>query len=166
MTLLFAQSTLPPPQTIRETAKEVVARPYFHLDSPNAGDTTPLILRILRWLMKPFEWLFDSLEGLPEAVRWLIVILCVVICVALIAHIIYTLLAAVRGPLYRKNHFQLPETKDADPRDFERRAELALSHEDYIGAIRLLFRATLRRLELFEKKKFRPGITNRELLTR
>ena len=39
-------------------------------------------------------------------------------------------------------------------------------HADYIGAIRLLFRSALRRLELAERRKFRPGFTNRELLRR
>jgi len=166
MNLLLAQSTLPPPAAIREAAKNVVARRYYHLDSAEASDYTPLILKIFRWLLKPFELLFDSLEGLPEAVRWLIVLLCVVVCVALVAHIIYTLIAAIRAPLYLRQHPQGSTHKEYDPRDFEQQAELALSREDYIGAIRLLFRATLRRLELFEKKKFRPGITNRELLKR
>jgi hypothetical protein len=48
----------------------------------------------------------------------------------------------------------------------EQLAERASLAGDYIGGVRLLFRAALRRIELFEHKKLRPGITNRELLRR
>jgi hypothetical protein len=165
MPLLLAETTLDSP-AIRQAARNVVSRPYFELDSRSPRDHTPLILEIIRWLLTPFRWLFENMEGLPEAVRWLVVIACFILCVALIAHILYTLLAAIRAPvLYRK--LQLESTKkEADPSDLEQKADAAVARQDYIGAVRLLFRATLRRLELFEKKKFRPGITNRELLSR
>jgi hypothetical protein len=92
--------------------------------------------------------------------------LCVVICVALIAHIIYTLIKAVSDPTIRRR-LQLDSTsREIDPDEIERDAELVGAQGDYIGAVRLLFRAALRRLEIFEKKKFRPGITNREVVRR
>ena len=53
--------------------------------------------------------------------------------------------------------------REIGPDEFEQQAALAETNRDYIGAVRLLFRAALRRLEIFEKKKFRPGITNREV---
>jgi hypothetical protein len=166
MQLLSGQSTLPPPAAIRETARNIVSRPYFELDSAKFRDEPPLLFQIIGWLLKPFFWLFNSLSGLPDAVRWLIVITCVVLCALLIAHIFYTLLKAIRGPaLHRKQVLSL-SAFEVDPRELERKAELALAQQDYIGAIRLLFRAIVRRLEVFEKKKFRPGITNRELLGR
>jgi len=165
MTLLLAQNALPP-AAVREAARNVVSRSYYELQPRAQHDTTPLVLELIRWLLTPFRWLFEGMAGLPDAVRWIVVIASFVVCVALIAHILYTLFAAVRGPVLNRK-LRLDSTKkEFDPRDLEREAEAAVAKEDYIGAVRLLFRATLRRLELFEKKKFRPGITNRELLSR
>jgi hypothetical protein len=55
---------------------------------------------------------------------------------------------------------------EIDPEALVREAERAGRDGDYIGAIRLLFRAALRRMEVVEKRKLRPGATNRELLRR
>lgn len=162
----MAQDELPSAESIREAAREVVGRSHFDLDSSRQEGGTPLFLEILRWILRPFFWLFDRLEGLPEFLRWLIVILCVVACIALIAHIIYTLIKAVGDPTNRRRLQLDSAAREIDPTEIERDAELAGAQGDYIGAIRLLFRAALRRLEVFEKKKFRPGITNREVVRR
>jgi hypothetical protein len=166
MVLLLAQATLPPSESIRETAQQVVSRPYFILDSARQSDGVPLFLVILRWILTPFFWLFDQLHGLPEVLRWLIVVLCVVLCVALIAHILYTLIKAIGGPVIRGRPQYNLSSREVDPSELEKQAELVLAKGDYIAAVRLLFRAALRRLEIFEKKKFHPGITNRELVRR
>src|SRR5262249_53252949 len=135
-------------------------------DSAGPRDQTPLFLEIIRWILTPFRWLFDVLEGLPAVVTWFIVITCFVLTVLLIGHIIFSLVRAIRGPLRQQKTLLNGTSKEYDPKELENQADLAFAREDYIGAIRWLFRATLRRLELFEKKKFRPGITNRELLRR
>jgi hypothetical protein len=166
MTYLLAQSQLPPPATIRGAAREVISRPYYKLDSSAPEDATPLLLQLLRWIFKPFKWLFDQMEGLPDAIRWMAVIACVIVSIALVAHILYTLVKALANPVARRR-ISLSETShELDPVEFEQQAALAETNRDYIGAVRLLFRAALRRLEIFENKKFRPGITNRELVRR
>jgi hypothetical protein len=166
MSYLLAQSQLPPPASIREAAREVISRPYYKLDSSTSEDATPLLLQLIRWILKPFQWLFDQMEGLPDAVRWIVVIFCVVLCVALIGHILYTLIKAVGNPVARRRISLADPTREIGPDEFEQQAALAETNRDYIAAVRLLFRAALRRLEIFEKKKFRPGITNRELVRR
>jgi hypothetical protein len=166
MTSLMAAGALPPPAAIREAARDVLARPYFDLDSVGPRDQAPLFLEIIRWILTPFRWLFEILDGLPEAVRWLIVLACLVLAAVLIGHILFALARSIRGPLLQRKSQLNAAAKEGDPKEFEKQADLAVAREDYIGAIRWLFRATLRRLELFEKKKFRPGITNRELLRR
>jgi hypothetical protein len=159
-------SELPPADAIRQAAKEVVARPYYRLGLDGDADGEPLILRILRWIFKPFRWLFDSMEGLPDLLRWAIVIVCALACAAIISHIVYTLLMAIRGPsLGRGGTYDSP-TREVDPTDLEQQADRISREGDHIGAIRLLFRAALRRIELAEKRKLRPGFTNRELLKR
>lgn len=166
--MLFAATSpeLPPPDAIRRAAEEVVARSYYKLGLDGASDSEPLILRILRWISKPFRWLFESMEGLPDVLRWVIVIVCALLCVAIISHIVYTLLSAIRGPMLGRGGTYDPGIREVDPTELEEQAERMSGGGDHIGAIRLLFRAALRRIELAEKRKLRPGFTNRDLLRR
>jgi hypothetical protein len=167
----ISDATLPPPDAIRQTANEVVSRPYYDLGAGPPRDWTPpwwleLLQSIIEWIVEPFRWLFDSLEGLPDAVRWLIVILAALLAAALIGHILYSLITAVRGPSSRKLGAYQSSHRLVDPSELEQEAERAGARGDYIGAIRLLFRAALRRIELAENRNFLPGFTNRELLRR
>ena len=50
--------------------------------------------------------------------------------------------------------------------DLELKAEQAEAQGDFIGAVRLLFRASLLRIERAEERPIRRGITNWELLRR
>lgn len=151
---------------IRETAREVVLRPYFELESSRNSDGKPLVVTILEWIAKPFLWLFDQMAGLPAVLQWLIVIACVVVALLLLGHIIFTLAKAIRNPNLLKRSQLAKYIDEVDPVDFEQQAQLLGAQGDYIGAIRALFRAAIRRLEIFERKKVRPGITNRELVRR
>jgi hypothetical protein len=166
MLTILAQATLPPPDAIRQTAQDVVSRKYYDLGDARRSELPPIWWEILRWLLTPFEWLFNSMEGWPDFVRWTIVILCFALLLALIVHIIYTFITAIRGPAARRHGPYISAHVEIDPAALELQAEQAGSGGDYIGAIRLLFRAALRRIEVAEKKKLRPGSTNRELLRR
>jgi hypothetical protein len=160
--------SLPEPDVIRRTAQEVIQRPDYRLDPVPEGGRTILdwALQLLGWIIKPFQWLFHAMEGMPDFLRWIIVIGLFVVLVALVAHIIYSIVAAVRGPR-RQAVFDADSLHTApDPETLERRAQQAVQNGDYISAIRLLFRACLLRLEPLEKQKFRPGMTNREHLRR
>jgi hypothetical protein len=157
----------PPPDVIRTTADSVLARPYFKLDRPTSDDSEPLIFRIIEWILTPFKWLFDSLEGLPDFLRWIIVVVAAIVCALLIMHIVYSLLNALGEPRSRKKKLAVgAAAREAPPEQLEREAEGLAERGDLIGAVRVLFRAALRRLEVAEQKKFRPGFTNRELLRR
>lgn len=166
--MLFAAAAaeLPNPAEIRRAAEEVVARSYYQLGVDGDDDSEPLLFRIIRWILKPFRWLFDSMEGLPDLLRWGIVFVCATLCAAIAWHIVYTLLAAMRGPASLRTLEYDSTGREVDPSDLERQAELVSQSGDHIGGIRLLFRAVLRRIELAEKRKMRPGFTNRELLKR
>ena len=122
MSLLLAQSTLPPAGSIREKAAEVVSRPYYELDASRPGGT-PLIVEFFRWLSAPFKSLFDMLEGVPDPLRWLIVILCVLACIGLVAHIIYSLATTMSGPLARRRPSYDDAAQEVDPQEFETQAE-------------------------------------------
>ncbi|HEX6962603.1 MAG TPA: DUF4129 domain-containing protein [Lacipirellula sp.] len=162
----LAQAPVPSSDEIRRIAAEVVARDYFRIDEARDASEPPLWLVIFKWIIKPFVALFELLDGLPDVLRWLIVIGAVILCIALIAHITYVLMAAVRGPgAGSRKGYTPPETK-LDPQSLERSARERERDGDYIGAIRLLMRAATRRLEIAEERPFRPGVTNRQVLRR
>ena len=162
----LVEHALPADSEIRRAAAEVVARPHFQLDRARSDGGEPWLVTFFRWLLKPFRALFEMLEGFPVAIQWLIVVLAVLICLALIAHIVYTLAGAIRGPLQRSKRAFVSPVPKADPTTLERDAAAYAAAANYIDAIRLLLRAALRRIELAENKAFRPGITNRQLLRR
>lgn len=166
MSLSFAATKLPSPDAIRKSAQEVISRPYYDLEQTSSQDSSPLLLDLLRWIFTPFRWLYHALEGLPEFVRWFIVVAALFVCILLIAHIMYTLVAAIREPARRKDLKYRSTKSEEYPADLERQAESRVADGDFMGGIRLLFRAALRRIELAEMKRFRPGVTNHELLKR
>jgi len=159
---------LPDPETIRRTAEEVIQRPDYRPEPlAESGKTLlDLFFELLEWLLTPFAWLFDSLQGLPDWLRWLIVVGLFVLLVALVTHVIYTIAVALRGPRRAGKHGEIGKARRLDPAALERQAEAAAAGADYIGAIRLLFRACLLRLAAGEQRAFRPGLTNREYLRR
>lgn len=155
-------------ETIRRTAEQVLRRPEFQLDPRPDPGTTLLdwFLRALGWILAPFRWLFDAMEGLPDVVRWLVVIGLFAVLAVLVAHIAYTIVRAVAGPSRASGLSTAVRAAPRDPAALERQATEAGSHGDFLTAIRLLFAACLLRLEAAERRVFRPGTTNREHLRR
>ena len=154
-----AASPLPDPETIRRTAEQVLRRPDYQLDpQPDSGATLlAWLLRLLHWILTPFRWLFDVLAGLPDWLRWPIVLGLAALLILLVLHIGYTIVRAVSGPGQKRGlAAALPRTP-RDPAALERQAAEAVSRGDFITAIRLLFLACLLRLELAEKRVFAPA---------
>jgi hypothetical protein len=165
MTFL-AVADLPSSETLREKAEEVVSRAYYELEAGEPPEDPSRLLDLIRAILKPFEWLYDRMEGVPDSIRWVIIIFLAALLLLLIAHIVYTLVGAIRGPAAKRRRAYTPSSRDVDPADLEIQAEKAGQGGDFIGGVRLLFRAALRRIEIAEKKRLRPGFTNRELLRR
>jgi hypothetical protein len=165
-----ADSPLPDPETIRRVAGEVLRRPHYQLHpQPDSGATLlEWLLRFLRWILTPFQWLFHAMEGLPGWLRWPIVLGLAVLLILLVLHIGYTFVNAVRGSGFgpKRGLARAVPSPARDPAALERQAAEAASRGDFITAIRLLFTACLLRLELVEKIVSRAGTTNREHLRR
>lgn len=159
-------AALPAGDQIRRKAEEVLARPEYDLKGGLDRETVSLVLRIILWILSPIRWLLEKMEGLPWPLRWMVVVLLVVVVLALIAHIIWTFAHALRGTGPRGKGAALIRERPVVPQELEAEADLLASRGNLIGAIRLLFRASLRRIELMEEKPFRRGITNREILRR
>lgn len=151
---------------IRQKAAEIVARSDYQLEQGLDENSRSLLMTALSWIMKPFIWLFQSMEGLPTAIKMFVIVVLVIILVALIAHIVYSIVSAVRGTRrIAKNHSAIRD-RPLNPIELEKSATAAAEQGHHIEAIRLLLKAALVRIEQAEEKKFRAGITNREILKR
>lgn len=161
--------TPPDPEAIRRTAAEILSGPEFQVErDTRAGDTlVDIMLQILEWIIAPFRWLFEAMDGLPEGMRWLIVIGLFLLLVFLVGHIIYTLTSTLR-PSTRNSKFisALSSNRKLSAEEFEQLAQEAITQHDYISAVRFLFRASLVHLHALEGRVLSPGLTNRQYLRR
>lgn len=164
----MASASLPDPDVIRRTADEVIRRSAFQLEpQPESGKTfLDYLLRFLEWISTPFRWLSELLSGLPYWLRWPIFVGLTTLVILLVLHLIYSLVTAMRRPLRGSGLAAIDANTQCDPETIERQAAEAAARGNHIAAIRLLFRASLMRLDLAEKRKTRAGTTNREYLRR
>ena len=160
--------SLPSAQELREKAMEIVSGRDYQINSGQSDNSWSLLLllEIIRWILAPFIWLFNLTEGLPDFLRWMIVLGLAALVVLLIWHIAYSLATVIRRPKRIVDTGSDSRHRRIGPEEVERLASEAARRTDYITAIRFLFRASVLRLELAEKKSHRPGTTNRELLRR
>ncbi len=155
-------------EVLRAKIREVLARPDYVLDPVASDDET------LRWwlwmielLLTPIRWLFGLTAGLPEVLRWLIVICLSLLLLGLLWHILSSLFSALRGSSSREVlAFAVNLTSGPDAELLERLAEEAGQRGEWIEAVRLLMRASVARLEQRERRTYRRGTTNREHLRR
>lgn len=153
-------------EAIRQKAAEVVARSDYQLEQGLDETSRSLLMIAISWIIKPFIWLFDSMDGLPTVVKMIVIVVLVLILVGLIAHIIYSILSAIRGAKRIAGGSSTNRDRPLDPVELEELATAAAHETRYVEAIRLLLKAALVRIEQAEEKKFRAGITNREILKR
>jgi hypothetical protein len=159
---------LPAPESIRDAAKTVLARPDFQADgSADAaegllGYLHRLLIEILGRFRDFFEWLYQ----MSPVLAWLLIAALVITVVMLIGHILWTIVMVVRGGRRQALLDDELAGRKIDPAELAAEAERARRDENYILGVRLLFRACLGVLEEREGKRFRPGSTNREHLAR
>jgi hypothetical protein len=151
---------------IRRKANEVVARAEYQLDEGLSEESQTLWLMLLRTLLRPFVWLSDVMGGLPAFMQVMVIILLVIVVLALMTHIIWSIVAAARGKRRGNQTAGAGTVRESDPKELEAAAERAATKGNYLEGIRLLFRASLIRIERAQKRKLRVGITNRELIRR
>lgn len=152
-------------ETIRRTATEVLAGPGFRLDS-GVSDPEPSLLLELLFLF--VEWIFNAfrfLQGLPAVLQFVIAAALVGILAILVWHIVATILS-VCGP--RRAALPAGQTRlpSVRPEDLEQSADAAARAGNLVTAVRYLFQAALRRIEIAAGTPWPRGLTDRELLAR
>jgi hypothetical protein len=154
-------------QTIRRTAEEVLRRPEFHRQQA-VNPRSRLIawlLDLLDLVLQPILHFFAGLWEMSPFLAVAVVVLLIVVLVALVAHIAYTFHQAMQKRT-KVARLGALAPKIIDPRLLEIEAEEAAHRQDYIGAVRLLFRASILQLDERDRRASRPGVTNREYLRR
>jgi uncharacterized protein DUF4129 len=166
--LLAAASPLPGPERVRNTAREVLARPEFQVDGSTeaAEGLWAYLHRLGSAVLDLFRGLFESLYTMSPILAWLVVGALVLTLLLLLGHIGYTLYMVLRK---RGRETALDDAigvRTIKPAELAKQAESAEAGGDHILGVRLLFRACLAELEEREGRTFRPGATNREHLAR
>jgi hypothetical protein len=164
------ESRLPvPADQLHERIRDVLSRPdYVDAAGEPSSELAALIAKLIGWLLSALRWLFGLTQGLPEFLRWTIVGVLIVVLLLLLGHIAWSLHRAITGADVRRRDGRLvpDEQPQLQPMELEHMAEQAASRGELIEAVRLLFRASLLRLEQGEKRPFRRGTTNRQHLIR
>lgn len=155
---------MPDPSQIRDAAEMVLASPGYSLNlyEPPYFDQLRDGVRWLNELIAPLWSFGEDLYKASPVLFWIFTAILLLIVFALIGHIIYSFRAAFARRQIKE--YQAAQSEPAlDPAHWEKRAETAARKEDFILALRLLFRAGLLRLE---GGKVRPAATNREYVRR
>ena len=160
---MFASVTVNP-DTIRETAREVLAGPRYQIAPTEGADLLSLLLRFLEWVFSPFVGLFGILSGVSLVLAWLVFGIVITSVVVLICFVFFRLATIQR---VGRIACSMPiEQHNRDPAHLEKLANDSLEARDFVVAVRLFLMATLLRLEQAQEKRFRLGMTNREHLRR
>jgi hypothetical protein len=159
----------PSEEQLRSTLQEVLSRSDYQTGTPSEPSEGMLYLlaTLMRWVLAPFRWIFEMTAGMPEFLRWVIVIGLSVVLVAVFVHMGWTLIQAMTGGRRTQRSVALPSDMahtELSVAELEQAAEQAVGQGELIEAVRYLFRATLTSLSEREKRRFRRGMTNRQYL--
>lgn len=157
-------------ETIRKTTYEILQNPEYQLTSlegfAHIRDKLISVLeRIAEWL-EPVGRFFDALYNNSPVVYYLVLAGLFLLLFGLMYHILWSFRAAAR----KRARAALYATVEIDelkhPGIWETRAKEALDSGNYLFAIRFILTASLIRLEIARKGRFRKAATNREYLIR
>jgi len=158
-----APSGSPDAGQIKEAIAEVLKSSAYDLDmSSRYRIDLTWLWDFLRWLFKPLVRFLDMLSNLSPVAYWVVIIGLITVAVALTAHIVYTVFAAIKNPRYAHEALDLDTVQD--PALLKSEAERCAAQGDYVGASRMLFRAALLMLEAKRGGHLLTGLTNTEYL--
>lgn len=160
---------LPSSDRIRDISEDVLSASKYQLETAAPKGALAEIyaqfLQLVEWLLTPFRWLVESLNGFPPILRNLIIVFLCLLLVALATHIVFSVVRAVQVKKRKKVEFKLESELVQDPKVLEDESNRAAQAGDPLLAIRLLFKACLLRISEKQKRPIRKGTTNREHLS-
>lgn len=129
---------------------------------PPAMNWLGTVAKWLDWILRPIFNVGSGLKAVSPVAYYTVIVLLVLVLLALIWHIIYSLRLIVSKKRYARYSPQAP-SKPIDSTGYAKLAQEMAEKGDYITAIRLLFRSCLLKLD---SEHLRPAITNREYIRR
>jgi len=162
------EGTLPPPETIRSTAHDVLQRTQYELNAfePTSAPILKRLIKFVGGLLDQLYAYFQQLYSLSPVMAWVVVIGLFVVVGLLVWHMIYSLQQALGVQAHGTTTAETQRDAGVIPEEWEKRARECAMSGDYIGAVRALFIASICTLEAAQKKTMRRGATNREYLKR
>lgn len=154
------------PDEIRQATQRVLSSDDYRLDLEEHA-LQPFwerLWEILVSILHTIAGFFSFLDGMPQVVRWIIILALLVILVLLVGHILAAIVSAIRSPQkQRRTIFDTIETRD-HPDRWEQESLRLAEVGNFVEASRLLLQASLVRLEAAFDRPFRRAATNREYL--
>lgn len=152
---------------IRRKAIEVLQRAEYQraLSDAESGGGDNLLLKAVRWLLDGIAALADALSFLGFLKYPVAILLCLAL-VGLIYRMVRALAGTARLPVRMERERRECGVRAAEPEEYEALAASARRDDRFVEAVRWLLWAALLRIEQAEKRKPRPGATNRELVRR
>ena len=162
---LAATEALPPPEAIHAEAERILRQPEFHPDpAPLYAPWAEMVRRILGRAFHAVAPLFEGLFGISPLLYWVAVVGLAIAAVGLVFHLGNAIRHAFGGAASKGGRFVNGVVFSESPEGWEKQAWRAGADGDAIGAVRLLFKACLLRLDTARGKAMRKGATNRECL--
>ena len=167
-----AAATTPPDRPaeglLRQQIKEILSQPEYQTEYPMwlsklSAQAMELLVRVLRWIfMNPA---MERLYAQWPVLYWLFV----AVLAALLALLLYHILATIRGAFgprrrRRRKPSEEPAPPVTSPARLQQRARQLAARGDFAGALRALYQSCLRRLERQGYLRYHPGLTNGEYL--
>jgi len=150
-------------ERIREATATVLSRSEYDLTNPDIYIMDfSWLLAIIDWILSPLWRLFEGMGDLPQGMQYVIIGGLMLVLIAMIAHIAYTVVMA-----FRRDEFTVSSLDEDQPVTVEDLVGTAQRHADagdFVDASRALYRAALLALEEKRDGRLRKGLTNTEYL--
>lgn len=158
---------VPQPDQIRQTASDVLKRPYYRLDEDTRlAELWEQIREWFRRLLDPLGSFLDSVYATSPALYYVIIGAMLLLVLGLMFHITWSVFQAIKRRQRTSSYVAQDDSRKHQPEYWEEQAQLAVAGEDYLLASRYLLHATLLRLEQRRKGTLKRAATHREYLRR
>ncbi len=163
-------SQAPAPKRIKDTVEAVLSQKKYQPDPDpiyNQPDLNKHVQGPLDWLFRRISDMLDALFEISPVLYYLFIVFLVALLAIIIWHMVNTFRLVMQKRKYRHPASDERSTRrERDASDWEKDAQQEVEHENYIAAVRCLFRALLYQMRASKLPGIRRGMTNRQYLRR
>jgi hypothetical protein len=145
-------------EALRREAERILSQPRYRTDPTTGERLQEWLARALEQLVRLFSWLAD-LVGSPLLASIVLLVIVTATAVAVTRRLGKRRVSEMEQRIRREHEL----ARGRDPEELEREAGRAAAAGDYSGAVRLLFRAGLLRLDDQHRIRYTPGATSGQI---